>query len=406
MHVASAAYTMVCLRQLGRGRLSRRRWMAAFLSRPLLAFAVLLSVASSASAGDSLEAGILGVERQLETAKRQMKRAHEVVEPARTAVTATKSELDDFVAQHFRELGSQATDLLPQPQKPSVSSTAVEEAEKLRGQIEEFVAKRDQLLERFTEVHPEVAETEAHLAELSRRLTSLRAGARGAEDLPSGPAADPSNAADRGPIARSGVEKRRHRTAAEQYRQHIERWQAAQQDLHAALEAEEQAAARLAAIKLPSTTASVAPVPHSKPAAAAPIAAPTTTRKVAAPDNHQQRSQSLALAALLIALAVAALAAVKLARSTGDTFFASVDDVAAALALPVVGVIPAVDRRAEIRAVRARVVRRSVFAAEILLAVAVFALVAYCVQNLSSAWQLCTHPLESLSRVTRLFSGD
>jgi hypothetical protein len=49
----------------------------------------------------------------------------------------------------------------------------------------------------------------------------------------------------------------------------------------------------------------------------------------------------MALAALVLALAVAAVAAVRLARSSADPIFSSPDEVAAALAIPVVGISPA-----------------------------------------------------------------
>jgi hypothetical protein len=116
----------------------------------------------------------------------------------------------------------------------------------------------------------------------------------------------------------------------------------------------------------------------------------------------------LALAALLIALAVAALAAVKLARSSSDVYFENVDDVAAALALPVVGVISPFDNAVSSSALSqppaTRLVRHITLACELTLAVIAFALVAYGVQNPAALWHACTHPLESLGNIARFLA--
>ena len=117
----------------------------------------------------------------------------------------------------------------------------------------------------------------------------------------------------------------------------------------------------------------------------------------------------MALAALLIALAVAALAAVKLARSSSDVYFESVDDVAAALALPIMGVISPFDNAAPSNALpqspATRLTRHVMLACELMLAVIAFALVAYGVQNPAALWLACTHPLESLGNIARCLAN-
>jgi hypothetical protein len=101
------------------------------------------------------------------------------------------------------------------------------------------------------------------------------------------------------------------------------------------------------------------------------------------------------MATLIVALAVAALAAVRLARSANETMFANADEITAALALPVVGVLPAVDSSAE-PSLGSRFVQGLVYLAQLLLALAVFALVAYAVQNIAAIATAVMHPIESL----------
>lgn len=349
---------------------------------------------------------------------RQLERARAAVEVARSAAAKSKNELDQFLVAHFEYMRSRAAESLPEPRQPAPSAKRPtqtnREAEQLNAQINELKLHRDELLERYTNEHPEVADVESRLGDLMLRLSALEPAAESAESLAPGEVVDPSQPANPGPSQQSILLKQQQ-MAAEQYEQHVERWQAAEEDLKTALAAEERAVARLAAIKLapapPSPTPASAATPSvltSEPSAA--VAAPAPQRPAAstASEPRQQGSQPLALAALLIALAVAALAAVKLARSSSDVYFENVDDVAAALALPVVGVISAIDNVAPSmllpQPADKRLSRHARLACELLLAVIAFALVAYGVQNPAALWHVCSHPLESLGNIARFLA--
>jgi hypothetical protein len=93
---------------------------------------------------------------------------------------------------------------------------------------------------------------------------------------------------------------------------------------------------------------------------------------------------------------------VRLARSTADPLFASVDEVAAALAIPVVGIVPAAAVRGK-RMTKAPLARSGwrKKALPIALALAVFTVVAYGVQSPDGLWHTCTHPLEAIARLSR-----
>ena len=124
------------------------------------------------------------------------------------------------------------------------------------------------------------------------------------------------------------------------------------------------------------------------------LAAPVNVNAIAEP--HRAGSQPLVLGALVLALVVAALAAIKLAKAGDDTVFSGADDAAATLALPVMGIIPATPSglRNTSHAQRLRAVQ---FLAQLLAAVLVFAAVAYAVQNPAAVWEFCTHPGEWFS---------
>jgi hypothetical protein len=359
---------------------------------------------------DAADASNLGVGRQREVAVRQLERARATVEVARAAAARSKGELDQFLAAHFEFIRSRAGETLPEPRQPLPSTRPPkqvnQEAEQLNSQINELKLRRDDLLQRFTQAHPEVVDVENRLGELMLQLSSLEPDGADAESVTPGDVVDPSRPADAG-SNRQSILLKQQQMAAEEYEQHVERWQASEEDLKTALDAEEWAAARLAAIQLP---------PASRPAIKTPDVinadppvtgtAPAAQPPAVAMDDpsRQQGSQPLALAALLIALAVAALAAVRLARSSSDVYFENVDDLAAALALPVVGVITSTDNSVTAslsQSPATRWIRNATFACELLLAVIAFALVAYGVQNPGAMWHACTHPLESLSNIGR-----
>jgi hypothetical protein len=362
---------------------------------------------------DGADTGLLGIGRQREIATRQLERAQSAVEVARSAAAKSKKELDQFLIAHFETMRSRAAEPLPERRRPAPRikppTLTNREAEQLNAQIKELKLRRDDLLQRFTDVHPEVADVEGRLGELMLRLSSLEPAAENAESLA------PSELVDPGP-SRQSILLKQQQMAAEQYEQHVERWQAAEEDLKTALDAEERAVARLASIQLRPALPSMTPPPPtatpsiltSEPSVT--VAAPAPSRPAAstAGESRQQGSQPLALAALLIALAVAALAAVKLARSSSDVYFENVDDVAAALALPVMGVLVPIDNVSSSilfsQRPATRMTRRAMLACELLLAVIAFAIVAYGVQNPSALWHVCMHPLESLGNIARFLA--
>jgi hypothetical protein len=76
------------------------------------------------------------------------------------------------------------------------------------------------------------------------------------------------------------------------------------------------------------------------------------------------------------------------------------------LALPVVGIIPAADMASYELPAASRFRRGTQLLAEVLLALVVFVTVAYLVQNPLSIWQICTDPIDGLSRLARFFGAS
>ena len=174
----------------------------------------------------------------------------------------------------------------------------------------------------------------------------------------------------------------RHARVAEEYRLLLARWQDAEHNLQMALATEIVARDRLAALAAaPGPTAQGVLVPAEQPRKQA-----SQQRGEGSSDSG---SQSLALAALLIALAVAALAAVRLAHS--ESIFSSIEEVAAGLALPIVGVIPASAANGH---ARSPVVRLAILLGEVAVAFAAFAALAYGVQHVATLWQFLQGTVE------------
>jgi hypothetical protein len=189
------------------------------------------------------------------------------------------------------------------------------------------------------------------------------------------------------------------------YQRLYNRWRSAERAADDALQAERAASERLVAIAPPEPQL-VEPAPDEKPSVASPRDTAATASSGRPSESDSAVSQPLALAALLIALAIAALAAVRLARSTANPIFASVDEVAAALAIPVVGIIPATAARVP-RASSAGSPWRStiILLGQVFVAGFAFAAVALAVQNPGAFWRLGTHPLETLGSILRAVSG-
>ena len=82
-------------------------------------------------------------------------------------------------------------------------------------------------------------------------------------------------------------------------------------------------------------------------------------------------------------------------------------EVAAALALPVVGVIPAMaSTSTPARTATRPLVRGTIVVGEIVAAFLVFTLVAYGLQNPAAIWQFCTDPLEAVRRAGDALGGN
>jgi hypothetical protein len=157
------------------------------------------------------------------------------------------------------------------------------------------------------------------------------------------------------------------------------KWESTQRALDNAMDAETAAARRLAELASQISRAERGETRVlAEPAPAGPTDIASTAHESA--PRESRSSQSFVLAALIIALLAAAVASVKLARASDDSVFAGADDAAAALSLPVVGVIPATTHAVARGSLFGRY-RALTLLAQMLLAVAVFAAVAYIVQS-------------------------
>jgi hypothetical protein len=261
----------------------------------------------------------------------------------------------------------------------------------LSRQLDELLSKRDLLLESLTSVHPEVQDTEGRIGEVRKRL---QAAAAAAEDIPVGtPELPEGNASDKPSLP--GLAPDIHR-----YEELATRVEEAQRELDKALEAKERAARELASLPRSLPTQLAQTESAEAPAAALPAARPSIAIPQTATLEIQHGSQPLALAALLIALGVAALAAVRLARASGEAVFNSVDEIAAVLALPVVGIISADRPLVAMISPLARAKRGTLIAAQALIAIVIFVLVAYIVQDPAAVWNGLVHPADWLERLS------
>lgn len=333
------------------------------------------------------------LEKERQAAARDVATARASVKAATDEVAVAKQQLDSLIAQHLDELGRQKPAPGSEPRGERAPEALVAQ---LNQQIEDLTVRRVELLQRLTAAHPEVVNLDTRITEISSQLQSLKKPNAELETLPSGEPVESDAASPARGELDAQAQQARHREATLQYEKAFRKWELAQHDLESALAAERSATERLTALP-PSE-----PTPPRTSAAdaeknAPPIAAPAPEAKTAANsiEHEHNASQSLAMATLIVALAVAALAAVRLARSANETLFTNIDEVTAALALPVVGVIPAVDRTAD-PGVAARFVQGVVYLAQLLLALAVFALVAYAVQNFGTIGQAISHPIETL----------
>ncbi len=345
----------------------------------------------------------------------ELARARAEVAKARNAAVAAKAELEAAVTARSAEITQRRPTAAPSAGNAagdsksvdtSVADAAAAEIATLRRLIAELKAERMQLLSHLTTEHPLIADADLRLDEYQQQLVVLlnnrAAGhdiaqievARKTDDVEVR-TAEPTPAPqmqilDGQPRQDQGDESLRLEEA-------LANWDAAQEMLEAAMDAESATAQRIVAMTSRQAAAQVAPTPAAKqPAAHA--TEPAETALVAIkpqqpdlPQRDARSSQPLVLAALILALVVAAIASVKLARATDASIFAGADDAAAALSLPVVGVIPAATGAMAHSTVFQRY-RTLTFLGQVFVAVVVFAFVAFIVQNPGFVWQLVTEP--------------
>jgi hypothetical protein len=314
----------------------------------------------------------------------EVEQARRATQAARDAERVAKVDLDNFVNRHFDNHRTHIPPLAAEtPQKSAAVSAADREWAKINEQLQATIRERDQLLRHFTPVHPEVADAEQRIAQLSGQLSAMdkpsdvveTAPAEAQAESPALPTLRPSPA----------IEHQQHREFAAQYEQLVGSWQAAHKSLLVAVAAEDAAEQRLVDFDA-TADARLQPAQGLPPA---PMMA----------ELRENGSQPLTLAALLIALAVAALAAVRLARS--DSVFSSIEDVAAALALPVVGVIPASASSVAMRRhVSGFFGPRTQRVGEVVLAFIIFTLAVYGAMNPDLVWTLCTDPSEGIRQLS------
>ncbi len=314
-----------------------------------------------------------------EAAELELREANEAVRQAREALGTARSKLEKFVATHFAQQQEEAAEPAPPEHRaaPELKPEG-EEYQRLNEQLRSLQAQRDQLLDRLTPAHPEVVDLDQRIQGVSQRIEALEQAAKGsASDSP-----DNFEGSNRSQYIASL--KSRQLEASERYRQLRADVRTAERDLRQAIARETEATERLA--RLPAETPSKTSTPTPVAAAPVPVEPSGPTGDNA---SREAMSQQLALAAFLLALVVAAWASVKLARSSSDVMFSSVDDVATTLALPVVGVIPAAAPARAVAVPAAASPLRStlVLLGQIVLAIVVFAAVAYCVQNVAPFWR-------------------
>jgi hypothetical protein len=373
---------------------------------PAIAILTLVCLAWFATPAPAVDLDALVMGSKHDEALGELERARQQVDRARANAVAARERLEAFLARHFEDQPAE-----PPPPEPDDSSLKIKPPQsaqiaRLKAQLDDLVARRQELLGYLTEEHPEVVDAGGRIAALEEQIAILEGDSTGGEQRPPSPAEQGGEFARRWRDYANRQQMLREQDA-EEYGRLYDEWQAAEGALDGALDAEDAAAEHLEAIESAQTQIATPPAPDddsfrgaraidTAPRDAAAVNPPPAATTAAAEAAESGGSQPLVLAALLIALAVAALAAVRLARSTADPIFTSADEVAAALAIPVVGIIPAAAARVASARTTAR--RRAPLAVQLLMAAAVFALVAYLVQNPAGPWQVCNDALQALTR--------
>ncbi|MGD9722246.1 MAG: hypothetical protein AB7O59_11610 [Pirellulales bacterium] len=383
---------------------------ARLLSRALLAAALGLAAAPSSLRAAQLPSGMElppaaeAAEAQ-QSAERNLAAARAAVTEARQAAMAAKAELENAVKATLEQVENAPADAQQQATRAEAELTVAgarsTEIEILQKLIADLQVERARLLDHMTAEHPLIEDANLRLADYKKQLAELERGQpRGANPAaPSARAATPPTAGPQ--LSSSGASSPdERRQISLRAAEAMVKWEAAQRKLQAAMEAESSHAERLAATaaRLSEMALAAADQQETKTAATAPLlpAAPDLPASPQSdPSAPQNSSQPLVLAALVIALVVAAVASIKLARSQSANVFSGADDTAATLSLPVIGVIPAPTPAMAYASVFQRH-RTMTFLAQMLLAVIVFAIVAWCVQNPGSMWQFVREPAEVL----------
>ena len=361
---------------------------------------------------------------RLDEAASDLRQASENVEQARGKAVAARERLDAFLAEHFdpqRVDDSRDSEPSPEAGDDAIEMQSNPALERGKTQLQELLDRRDELMGYLTESHPEVAEVDGRIASIQERISILAGAALDAERQghrqKSEATRHSTESADR--LQQSGEQD------GAEYQVLLDQWQSAHRALSSALAAEKVAQRRLQVSILsqpkvdPSATQASGDLPGDEPSVESQHESATTSAQSGAGDSgpmatgpggppsdtSSSGSQPLALAALLIALAVAALAAVRLARSTANPVFASVDEVATALAMPVVGIVPASAARRPVPQSGTSSRKNWIVFGQLLFAACVFAAVAFGVQNPGDLWRHCTDPLQALGSLAQAMGG-
>jgi len=325
-----------------------------------------------------------------EAANHELASARQETLDAQAEAQRTRQALDRFLASHLdaqRELAAQEAS----------SDARLEEQTKhrdeLQSQLSELRSKRANLLETLTEEHPEVIEVSSRIEAIEGRLRTSQTA-----ELP---LLNESSSKATGPALDAAA-----------YQSLLRDWRTAERRLESARLAEAAAADRLAAVTnlllhspaagdamarlSPATNSPDQGQPHAQADAASDREAGDTSATLPVDAHHEKasRTQTLALASLALAVMLAALAAVRLARATSDPLFASADDVSAALAVPVVGIVPFGAKLTSSSYGGAR--RGLVMLGQIAIALALFIAVAYAVVHFDALLRFLSDPVSML----------
>ena len=370
-----------------------RDWRCVWLAA-IVAACVLLPAGTSTAADTLADANGLSATDAQDLARRELAKARAAVAEARAAAAAAKNELEQ-AARDSQKAAALPLPAAPQPavQSESVTSEASgrnDEISRIEQLIEDLEVQRAELLTHVTTAHPLIIDADLQLTEYRKDLTKLRSAAESAaksvatapqQSLTSAPAPPAPPAAE---ALRLAAERRLDEALA--------KWETAGSALQTAIEAESTAVEQFASsITARESVVKSTPPTIATPAVEAPprevAAVPPAKTPTAEHAPETRSSQPLVLAALAIALIAAAWASIKLARASDETIFAGAEDAASVLALPVVGAIPMLTGVRSGSTLRQRH-PTAAFLVQVLVAVVVFAAVAYFVQNPSMLWPL------------------